>query len=189
MVSFNHPSPPTGKSLYVLSVIEYTDPGTFCFISTGGCTVNKMTKAEIAAFIKSRAWGTLIGVEGDKPYAVEVSYGTDGTHLYCGTMPGGRMARCLHANPNVVFKLCTSDRSAESFTAVIIEGKAERLAAYEDILHSLRNVARHSGLDEHALDPIAKRHCQNPGSNFIRIPLRVVDGIVRAGGTFTARPE
>ena len=48
--------------------------------------MNKMTKAEIVAFIKSRAWGTLIGVEGDKPYALEVSYGTDGTHLYCGSL-------------------------------------------------------------------------------------------------------
>ena len=99
------------------------------------------------------------------------------------------MARCLQANPNAVFKICTSDRNAETFKAVIIEGKAERLTAYEDILYSLRNVARNTGLDENALDPIAKRHCQNPGSNFIRIPIRVVDGIVRAGGTFTARPE
>ena len=151
--------------------------------------MNKMTKAEIVTFIKSCAWGTLIGVEGDKPYAVEVSYGTDGDYLYCGSMPGGRMARCLQSNPNVVFKICTSDRNAETFKAVIIEGKAERLTAYEDILHSLSNVARHSGLDEHALDPIAKRHCQNPGSNFIRIPLRVVNGIVRGGGKFTARSE
>jgi nitroimidazol reductase NimA-like FMN-containing flavoprotein (pyridoxamine 5'-phosphate oxidase superfamily) len=151
--------------------------------------MNKMTKAEIVTFIKSCAWGTLIGVEGDKPYAVEVSYGTDGDYLYCGSMPGGRMARCLQANPNVVFKICTSDRNAETFQAVIIEGKAERLTAFEDILHSLSRVARHVGLDEHALDPIAKRHCQNPGSNFIRIPLSVVDGILRAGGTFKARSE
>jgi len=151
--------------------------------------MNKMSKEEIVTFIKNSAWGTLIGVEGNKPYAVEVSYGTDGTYLYCGSMPGGRMARCIQSNPNVVFKICASDRNAESFKAVIIEGKAERLTAYEDIRHSLSNVARHSGLDEHALDPIAKRHCQNPGNNFIRIPIKVLDGIVRSGGTFTARSE
>ena len=151
--------------------------------------MNKMTKSEILTFIKSQAWGTLIGVEGERPYAVEVSYGTDGTYLYCGSMPGGRMARCIHANPNVVFKICTSDRNAESFKAVIIEGKAERLTAYEDILHSLRNVARHSGLAVNALDPIAKRHCENPGSNFIRIPLSTVDGIIRTGGAITVPPE
>jgi nitroimidazol reductase NimA-like FMN-containing flavoprotein (pyridoxamine 5'-phosphate oxidase superfamily) len=151
--------------------------------------MNKMSKAEIVTFIKSCAWGTLIGVEGDKPYAVEVSYGTDEDYLYCGSMPGGRMARCLQSNPNVVFKICTSDRNAEAFKAVIIEGKAERLTAYEEILHSLSNVARHVGLDEHALDPIAKRHSQSPGSNFIRIPLSVVDGIIREGGVFKVSSE
>ena len=151
--------------------------------------MNKMSQSEILTFIKSRAWGTLVGVEGEKPYAVEVSYGTDGTYLYCGSMPGGRMARCIQANPNVVFKICSSDRNAESFQAVIIEGKAEQLTTYEDILHSLRNVARHSGLDMKALDPISKRHCENPGSNFIRIPLSRVDGIIRTGGTITVPPE
>ena len=43
--------------------------------------MSKMTKEEMLEFIKSCAWGTLIGVEGDKPYAVEVSYGTDGEYI------------------------------------------------------------------------------------------------------------
>ena len=68
--------------------------------------MSKMTKEEILEFIESWAWGTLIGVEGDKPYAIEVSYGTDGEYIYCGSMPGGRMAGCLRANQNVVFKIC-----------------------------------------------------------------------------------
>ena len=37
-----------------------------------------MTQTEIIDFIKYFTWGTLIGVEGDKPYAVELSYGFDG---------------------------------------------------------------------------------------------------------------
>ena len=42
-----------------------------------------MTKEEIIEFITTWTWGTLIGVEGDKPYAVELSYGTDGKYIYC----------------------------------------------------------------------------------------------------------
>ncbi len=147
--------------------------------------MSKMTKEEIVEFIKSWAWGTLIGAEGDKPYAVEVSYGTNGEYIYCGSKPGGRMAKCLKANNNVVFKICTSDRNAEKFRAVIIEGKAERLTNYEDVLHALRSVAKQVELDENALDPIAKRNYQNPGSNFIRIPIKVFNGIKREGGRFT----
>jgi len=143
-----------------------------------------MIKQEAVDFIKSWAWGTLIGVEGDKPYAVEVSYGTDGDYIYCGSKPGGRMSRCLKENSNVVFKICASDRNAERFKAVIIEGKAERLTSYEDVLHGLRSVARQVELDETALDSIAKRNYQNPASNFIRIPIKVFEGIKREGGKF-----
>ena len=121
-----------------------------------------MTRREAVAFIKSWAWGTLIGVEGNKPYAVEVSYGTDGNYIYCGSKPGGRMAKCISNNKNVVFKICKSDHKAEKFKAVIIEGEAERLTSYEAVLHCLRSVAKQSGLKEGLLDPIAKRHYENP---------------------------
>jgi len=115
--------------------------------------------------------------------------GLMGTILTVVPCREGRMARGLQANPNAVFKICTSDHTAEAFKAVIIEGKAQGLSAYEDVIHFLRNVARYAGLDENALDPIAKRHAQNPGSNFIRIPLRVLDDIVREGGTFKGTSE
>ena len=150
--------------------------------------MGNLTKKETLEFIKSWAWGTLIGVEGDKPYAIEVSYGTDGEYIYCGSKPGGRMARCLKANSNVVFKICESDRNAEKFRAVIIEGKAERIIDYDDILYSLRSVARQVELEENALDGIARRGSKNPESNFIRIPIRAFDGIKREGGKFTAEP-
>ena len=115
-----------------------------------------MTRQEALEFIRSWAWGTLIGVEGNKPYAVEVSYGTDGDYIYCGSKPGGRMAKCLKANNNVVFKICTSDRNAEKFKAVIIEGEAERLTSYEGVLHGLRSVAKQVELEEDSVRP----HCQ-----------------------------
>ena len=147
-----------------------------------------MTRQEVVEFIKSWAWGTLIGVEGNTPYAVEVSYGTDGEYVYCGSRPGGRMAKCLKANNNVVFKICKSDRNAETFKAVIIEGKAERLTCYEDVLHGLRSVARQVDLDENLLDPIAKRNYNNPESNLSRIPIKVFSGIKRGGGTIRVAP-
>ncbi len=150
--------------------------------------MGNMTKQEAVEFIKSWAWGTLIGVEGNKPYAVEVSYGTDGDYIYCGSKPGGRMARCLQENNNVVFKICKSDRNAEKFKAVIVEGEAERLTSYEDVLHGLRSVAKQVELGESLLDPIAKRNYKNPTSNFIRIPIRVFGGIKREGGTIRVAP-
>ncbi len=135
-----------------------------------------MTEQEIRNFIREWTWGTLIGVEGNKPYAVELSYGTDGEYIYCGSMPGGRMARCIIANPNVVFKICDSDRSYSRWRAVIIEGRAERLTDYADILYSVRCIARQRGLPENTFDRIARRVANDPESNSIRLPIKVFGG-------------
>jgi nitroimidazol reductase NimA-like FMN-containing flavoprotein (pyridoxamine 5'-phosphate oxidase superfamily) len=135
-----------------------------------------MTEKEIRNFIREWTWGTLIGTEENKPYAVELSYGTDGEYIYCGSMPGGRMARCIIANSNVVFKICDSDRSYSRWRAVIIEGKAERLTDYDDILYSVRCIARQRGFPENAFDNIARRVAKDPASNSIRLPIKVFGG-------------
>jgi nitroimidazol reductase NimA-like FMN-containing flavoprotein (pyridoxamine 5'-phosphate oxidase superfamily) len=135
-----------------------------------------MTEKEIRAFIREWTWGTLIGAEENKPYAVELSYGTDGEYIYCGSMPGGRMARCIIANPNAIFKICDSDRSYSRWRAVIIEGKAERLTNYDDILYSVRCIARQRGFQENAFDSIARRVANDPENNSIRLPIKVFGG-------------
>jgi nitroimidazol reductase NimA-like FMN-containing flavoprotein (pyridoxamine 5'-phosphate oxidase superfamily) len=136
-----------------------------------------MTQKEIMEFIKYYTWGTLIAVEGDKPYAVEISYGTDGEYIYCGSRPGGRMAQCIQANQNVAFKICDSDRSYSRWKAVIIEAKAERLTSRDDILRSVRHIARQRGFNERAYDGVVDRVVNDPEGNSLRIPIKVVSGV------------
>ncbi len=135
-----------------------------------------MTREEIISFIKDWTWGTLIGVEGDKPYAVEVSYGTDGEYLYCGTRPGGRMWKCVSENPNVGFKICDSERSCNRWHAVLIEGVAQRLTSREDILYSCRCIASQMGLPREAFDRIAGHAAADQKSNSLKIPLARISG-------------
>ena len=135
-----------------------------------------MTEKEIRDFIKTWTWGTLIAVDGNRPYAVELSYGTDGEFIHCGSMPGGRMAACIRSNPQVVFKICDADWSYSKWRAVIIEGTAERLTKYEDILNSVRCIARQRKLPENAFDSIARRVADDAESNSIRIPVKVFGG-------------
>ena len=137
-----------------------------------------MTHEEIIEFIKYYTWGTLIGVEpGGKPYAVEISYGFDGDYIYCGSRPGGRMARCILNNQQVAFKICDSDRSYASYTAVIIEAQAERLTSRDDILKSVRCIARQRGLNEHAFDAVVNHVAGNPESNSLSLPLTTISGV------------
>jgi nitroimidazol reductase NimA-like FMN-containing flavoprotein (pyridoxamine 5'-phosphate oxidase superfamily) len=137
----------------------------------------KLSEKEIRDFIEQGTWGTLVGVERDKPYAIENTYANDGKYIYCGSMPGGRMAQCIKKNPNVAYKICTTDKRTRKWKAVIIEGKAERLTKKEDILLPIRLIAKKAGYSEKHLDPIAERMAANPEkSNFIRIPFKVIGG-------------
>lgn len=136
-----------------------------------------MTEKEIKDFIEDWTWGTLIGVEGDKPYAIENTYATDDTYVYCGSMPGGRMAQCIKQNPNVAYKICNSDKSYREWKAVIIEGKAERLTKKDDLLFFVRLLAKKMGVPENKFDPMAEKMAANPDkSNCVRIPMTVCGG-------------
>ncbi len=137
-----------------------------------------MTHEEITSFIDEWGWGTLIAVDGDAPYAIENCYGTDGKYLYCGSRPAGRMFRCLQENANVVYKICDSDQLSRSYRAVTIFGRAERLAKYEDVLYAARCIARQVEYPENAFDGIAMRATHNPESNFVRIAIEKVSGVV-----------
>jgi len=139
--------------------------------------MRSMTQQEIVEFIQFWTWGTLIAVDGSAPYAIEVSYGFDGSFIYCGSRPGGKMARCVLRSPFVAFKICDSDRSYARWRAVIVEAKAERLTAYDDILYSVRCIARQRGLPERAFDNIVARVLNHPESNSLRIPLSQVSGV------------
>jgi len=136
-----------------------------------------MSHKEILKFISHWSWGTLIGVEGDRPYAVELSYGTDGEYIYCGSKPGGRMARCISGNRNVIFKICDAAPNSSRYRAVTIEGTAERVTDYEGILTAVRAIASNMGLHLKAFDSVAERTCNNPESNSLRIPMEKVSGV------------
>lgn len=139
--------------------------------------MREMTEKEIRNFITEWKWGTIVAVEGNKPYAVEVAYVSDNNYLYCGSRPGGRMAKCIKSNPNVAFKICDSDPEHKKWRAVIIEGVAERMTSKEDILSFVRLLAKKMGRPEKAFDTLADKIAANPEeSNSIRIPLKAMGG-------------
>ena len=101
----------------------------------------KMDEEQIRAFIEEWTWGTIIAVDGDRPYAIEVSYGSDGKHIYFGSRPGGTMAKCIKKNPNIIFKICDADKHYATWRAVSVIGKAERLTKREDIIYGMKVIA------------------------------------------------
>lgn len=137
-----------------------------------------MTEKEILDFIAEFRWGTILAVDGDKPYAVEVSYASDDNYIYCGSRPGGRMAKSIKSNSNAAFKICDSDPEHKKWRAVIVEGAAERFTKKEDILYFTRLLAKKMGRPENSFDGLAEKIAENPEeSNSIGIPLKVMSGV------------
>ena len=140
--------------------------------------MREMTEKEILDFIAEWRWGTILAVEDNKPYAVEVSYASDDNYLYSGSRPGGRMAKSIKSNPNAAFKICDSDPEHKKWRAVIIEGIAERMTEKEDVLYFVRLLATKMGRPENAFDSFAEKIASNSEeSNSIRIPLKVMSGV------------
>ena len=135
-----------------------------------------MPEKEIKKFLEEWTWGTLIAVDGDRPYAIELSYATDGEYIYCGSMPGGRMTRCIKDNANVVFKVCDSTKDPSRFRAVIVEGPVKKLTRKDEIVTGLRVLYKKLGLPESRIEPRAAQLTASRESSFYRIALKELGG-------------
>ena len=139
--------------------------------------MRSLSESEINQFLQEWTWGTLIAIEDDKPYAIELSYATDGKYIYCGSMPGGRMSRCVQDNTNVVFKVCESSKDTSTFRSVIVEGTVKKLTQREEIVSGLRVLYKKLGLPDSRIEPRADQlTAQAPASSFYRIKIKDIGG-------------
>jgi nitroimidazol reductase NimA-like FMN-containing flavoprotein (pyridoxamine 5'-phosphate oxidase superfamily) len=133
--------------------------------------MRSMTEKEIREFIENSKWGTLIAIDNNKPYAVELSYASDDKFIYCGSMPGGRMAKSIKSNPTVSFKICYSSEDMSQFKAVIIEGQAKILTDRDEIVRGLGVLYKKLGLPESRIETRADQLTANKEKiSFYRIP-------------------
>jgi nitroimidazol reductase NimA-like FMN-containing flavoprotein (pyridoxamine 5'-phosphate oxidase superfamily) len=136
-----------------------------------------LSKSEIKEFLDEWTWGTLIAIDNDKPYGIEVSYATDGEFVYCSSMPGGRMSQCIKNNANVSFKVCDASKDTSKFRAVILEGCVERLAQRDEIVKGLRVLYRKMGLPESRIEQRADQlTLKAEQSSFYRITIHDLGG-------------
>ena len=140
--------------------------------------MRNLTKEEMDKFINEWSWGTLMVVDYDKPYGVEVAYYRDENYIYMISSPLGRTANCFTKNPKVAFKICDTDFHMKNFRAVIIEGKMEKVTAKEDIFKAFKLLAKKMGRPESDYEKVAEKHSTNPVKSPVhRIKIETVGGI------------
>ena len=140
--------------------------------------MRSIPESEIRQFLDEWTWGTLIAVDGDKPYAIELSYATDGEYIYCGSMPGGRMSRCVKDNSNAIFKVCDCPKDTSIFRAVIVEGQVKKLTKRGEIIKGLRVLYRKLGIPESRIEPRANQLSARSAEecSFYRISMKDLGG-------------
>jgi len=138
--------------------------------------MRSMSEREIKKFLEEWTWGTLITVDNDRPYAIELSYATDEEYVYCGSMPGGRMAQCIKDNAIVVFKVCDSAKDSSRFRAVMVEGPVKKLAQKDEIVKGLRVLYKKLGFPESRIEPRSAQLTASRESSFYRIAMQELGG-------------
>lgn len=137
-----------------------------------------ITEQDIRKLMDDEKWGTLIGIDDGKPYAVETSFAADDRYLYTGTKRGGRMNSCLEKNPVASFKICDGDHRGHHYRAAIVESRAEILTNTEDILYCLKIIFEKLGLSTENLAAKAETFAAGKGSlSLYRLPLNNLGGI------------
>ena len=140
--------------------------------------MRKMSEKEIREFIEDWTWGTIVAVDGNKPYAIEVAYTSDEKHLYFGSRPGGKMAQCVRDNSNIAFKICNSDKSFSEWKAVVVEGVAERLTNKDDMYYSVNLFIKRFNFPTKFFYDLVERLSANPEmSSLIRLPIQNFSGV------------
>lgn len=141
--------------------------------------MKSLSQIEINEFLDEWTWGTLIVLDDDKPYAIEVSYATDGVFVYCSSMPGGRMSRSIKNNSSVSFKVCDASKDTSKFRAVIVEGSVDKLTQRDEIVEGLQVLYRKMGLPESRIDERADQlTLKADQSSFYRITIKDMGGRV-----------
>jgi nitroimidazol reductase NimA-like FMN-containing flavoprotein (pyridoxamine 5'-phosphate oxidase superfamily) len=139
-----------------------------------------MDEKEIRELINEWSWCTIVGTDGNIPYAIEVTYVNDGEYVYCGSRPGGSMHKCLKKNNNLVLKVCDADKTYPTWRAVAVRGKAEFINDREEVYRILRLVAKVRGQKEDSFDKVAEYILNNPdGTSLFRVPIKDITGVTR----------
>lgn len=137
-----------------------------------------LSENEIKQFLEEWTWGTLIAMDGDKPYAIELSYATDGEFIYCGSMPGGRMSRSVKDDSHAVFKVCDCPKDTSIFRAVMVEGRIKKLTKRDEIVKGLRVLYKKLGIPASRIERRADQLTvmSDNESSFYRIAMEKLGG-------------
>ena len=120
----------------------------------------QMTAGEIESLLNEQYEGTLILVDGDKPYGVVCWYCFDGKDIWLGLLPQGRKFVCMKKNPNAAFTVFKV--SDDGWSSAFAEGKIEQVRDREAILIGMKLAAEKYKMPQEVLAAQVEKSSKNP---------------------------
>ena len=107
-------------------------------------------------------WGTLLVIDGDKPYGIEVSHFIYNSAIYLIINPEGKAVSCIARNPNISYKVCKADLPQQKWSAAAVEGKVKRVTDPDKIYEFFLMLAQRLNRDMEKYKKMGKQFSGKP---------------------------
>ena len=136
---------------------------------------NEMEKNEIENLLNELYEGTLMLVDGDKPYGIVCWYCFDGKDIWLGILPKGRKFDCIRKNSNAAFMVFKT--SGEGWCSVLAEGKIEQVRDREGIFCGLKLASEKYKMPQEVLESQLEKFTKAPDKSMtFRIKVELLSG-------------
>ena len=136
---------------------------------------NEMEKNEIEKLLNEQYEGTLILVDGDKPYGVVCWYCFDGKDIWLGLLPQGIKFVCMKKNPNAAFTVFKV--SDDGWSSAFAEGSIEQVRDREGILIGMKLAAEKYKVPQEVLEAQVEKSAKTPDKSMtFRIKVEKLSG-------------
>jgi nitroimidazol reductase NimA-like FMN-containing flavoprotein (pyridoxamine 5'-phosphate oxidase superfamily) len=143
---------------------------------------------EICELLERCDWGTLLVVDGNKPYGIEVSHYVSEGKIYFIINPRGKAGRCMEKNPQVAYKVCKAHLPQQRWSAATVEGRVEQVREPREIRDAFMKLAERLDRDRDRYKKLGEKFSA-PGesSPVYFLPITAVTGKASKKGFFTGK--
>jgi nitroimidazol reductase NimA-like FMN-containing flavoprotein (pyridoxamine 5'-phosphate oxidase superfamily) len=144
-----------------------------------------LTPDEIRELLEKCDWGTLLVVDGKKPYGIEVSHYVSEGKIYFIINPRGKAGRCMSENPCVAYKVCKAHLPQQRWSAAAVEGRVTQVTEPQAIRDAFMRLAERLDRDRDRYQKLGEKFSA-PGetSPVYYLPITAISGKASKKGFF-----
>lgn len=144
-----------------------------------------LTNDEIHELLQRCDWGTLLVVDGTKPYGIEVSHYISEGKIYFIINPRGKAGKCMEKNPQVAYKVCKALLPKQRWSAATVEGRVEKVREPQAIRDAFMKLAERLNRDRDRYKKLGEKFSQKGETSPVYyLPIVTMSGKASQNGFF-----